>query len=597
MTSRLTRPDRLYAGRCVLGPDRSRRARPGRLQTGGRSFAAAAVTLIMVVSASVLSGCASAKSPIRTSSSTSAAAVTAAGKSISIDVSKSKALSVRVPDVGTIAGAAGSFRRSGSITITPETATFKPSGPIRSAGTGVEVTMRGTTLVKPLHVTFKANAGHAGEVPIVAHRADNGTWDYMTATRRGRSFAVRTSHFSLNVPAWLNVANWLHELGSLIASGVGGRTSPLTCTGAPSWFEYGRGYTDQVHVCAKDNPAADGTDRAELQIKSNRGQSLQVPIVGNPDYVWVEDQSDQARALLGTREGYDPTREVILPAGSTMTLGYLQPGTDENFTFDITATSGPALVDTLIRYLLEQLFGLATEGTSLFVPYFIASCSADFNVGPASDVQISVPTFTHLLSCIGNTVADQLDTPEKALPLVQQLGGNTADADMLVSRAEAVSDAAAIIKVIVPVTQLFGSDIDTLASDLTNGVAGEVTVSLTGKPGANAGTGGGSSTQPTTPPTTAQPAPDYHGGFAATVSQYATSGDSGHKGPGNQYAAGPTYPAGTTIPIYCYVNGQAITNSHYNDTTTVWDLSDDGYWYTDAWLFTNNNGPVVPACA
>ena len=93
-----------------------------------------------------------------------------------------------------------------------------------------------------------------------------------------------------------------------------------------------------------------------------------------------------------------------------------------------------------------------------------------------------------------------------------------------------------------------------------------------------------------------QTAPDYHGGFAAAVDKYATGGDSGHKGPGNQYAAGPTYPAGTTIHIYCYVNGQAITNSHYNDTTTVWDLSDDGYWYTDAWLFTNSNGPVVPAC-
>jgi uncharacterized protein YraI len=97
-------------------------------------------------------------------------------------------------------------------------------------------------------------------------------------------------------------------------------------------------------------------------------------------------------------------------------------------------------------------------------------------------------------------------------------------------------------------------------------------------------------------PTPPQPAPGYHGGFAATVDKYATTGDSGHKGPGDQYAAGPTYPAGTTVHIYCYVNGESITNSHYGDTTSVWDLSDDGYWYTDAWLFTNSNGPVVPAC-
>jgi hypothetical protein len=93
-----------------------------------------------------------------------------------------------------------------------------------------------------------------------------------------------------------------------------------------------------------------------------------------------------------------------------------------------------------------------------------------------------------------------------------------------------------------------------------------------------------------------QPASRFHGGFSASVDKYATTGDSGHEGPGDQYAAGPTHPAGTTIHIYCHVNGQSITNSHYNDTTTIWDLSDDGYWYTDAWLFTKSNGPLVPAC-
>jgi hypothetical protein len=98
------------------------------------------------------------------------------------------------------------------------------------------------------------------------------------------------------------------------------------------------------------------------------------------------------------------------------------------------------------------------------------------------------------------------------------------------------------------------------------------------------------------PTATPDPQSMWHGGFAATVDQYATTGDSGHKGPGDQYAAGPTHPAGATIHIYCYVNGEAITNSHYGDTTTVWDLSDDGYFYTDAWLFTDSNGPVVPPC-
>ena len=36
------------------------------------------------------------------------------------------------------------------------------------------------------------------------------------------------------------------------------------------------------------------------------------------------------------------------------------------------------------------------------------------------------------------------------------------------------------------------------------------------------------------------------------------------------------------------MTGQSITGPY--DTTTMWDLSDDGYYYTDAWLYT---GPTA----
>ena len=60
----------------------------------------------------------------------------------------------------------------------------------------------------------------------------------------------------------------------------------------------------------------------------------------------------------------------------------------------------------------------------------------------------------------------------------------------------------------------------------------------------------------------------------------------GHTGPGNNYAAGPVHGANAPITIACYVTGQSITNSHYNDTTTIWDLAVGGYYYSDAWLYT-----------
>jgi len=42
------------------------------------------------------------------------------------------------------------------------------------------------------------------------------------------------------------------------------------------------------------------------------------------------------------------------------------------------------------------------------------------------------------------------------------------------------------------------------------------------------------------------------------------------------------------------VTGQSITGPY--DTTTMWDLSNDGYYYTDAWLYTDTNGAAVPHC-
>ena len=79
-----------------------------------------------------------------------------------------------------------------------------------------------------------------------------------------------------------------------------------------------------------------------------------------------------------------------------------------------------------------------------------------------------------------------------------------------------------------------------------------------------------------------------------SIDSHATGGVSGHRGPANSYAVGPTHPANSQLTIACYVDGQAITGPY--GTTTIWDLADDGYYYTDAWLYTGSNNPVVPHC-
>jgi hypothetical protein len=85
---------------------------------------------------------------------------------------------------------------------------------------------------------------------------------------------------------------------------------------------------------------------------------------------------------------------------------------------------------------------------------------------------------------------------------------------------------------------------------------------------------------------------------AVTVSQYASGGDSGHTCPDDSCKSGQTYPANHTIWIRCWVTGKNIQMPKQwgGSWTTVWDLASDGLYYTDAWLHTGSNNPIVPAC-
>jgi hypothetical protein len=89
--------------------------------------------------------------------------------------------------------------------------------------------------------------------------------------------------------------------------------------------------------------------------------------------------------------------------------------------------------------------------------------------------------------------------------------------------------------------------------------------------------------------------PPYHAGRQVSILSLASGGVSGHTGPWNSYPTGPTRPANSAIWIVCYVNGQSIEGPF--GTESIWDLSDDGYYYTDAWLHTGSSFAVVPACA
>ena len=88
----------------------------------------------------------------------------------------------------------------------------------------------------------------------------------------------------------------------------------------------------------------------------------------------------------------------------------------------------------------------------------------------------------------------------------------------------------------------------------------------------------------------------YHAGKQVSIVSQATGGVTGHAGPGNQYQVGPTnYPKSSPIWIVCHINGQSIAGPY--GTEAIWDLSDDGWYYSDAWIYTGTNGPAVPPCS
>lgn len=417
----------------------------------------------------VLAGCSGGS---HTSGSHSPYGVHSVGGGISVTVSPDTALSVSVPGVGRITGIIGSFTRRGTIIIQKEDASFSATSGLKAAGLGVGITFHGTALRKPLTLVFKAGPRPAASaVAVVAHQADDGGWAVQPAKRDAAGeFTFATRAFSINVPGWANPLHWWHSLTSWIASGVGGRTSPLNCSGAPSWFHLDNSHSDLVHVCAKTNYTNDGAQVAEVQIKSNRGVSLEVTVPGNPAYVWVEGESWAWRQVVATALGFDPNRTVILPAGATMTVGYQRVPISAPWSFFVTGVTWKAVMDTVIRDLVD--FG-AGEDDPVLVGYSEVKCSSGLGLGPTG-ISIGVNSLREFLTCWTGQVADTLTNDENALQVASRFGGGE-DVDTLVAHAKAVG-ALGWLVTLWPIFQLgIGNDIDKINELLSNGQSALVT--------------------------------------------------------------------------------------------------------------------------
>ncbi|MGH3260892.1 MAG: hypothetical protein ACRDNS_02745, partial [Trebonia sp.] len=264
---------------------------------------------------------------------------------------------------------------------------------------------------------------------------------------------------------------------------VGGRTSPLTCPSSPpGWFKLDTVYTDMVHACATTNHTSDGTEVAEVQIKSNRDVSLEVTVPGSPAYVWVDGESWSYRKALGAQIGWDPNKTVILPPGGWMTVGYSRGTSADAESFSVSDTTVNAEVDTLTRMLFEKGVGDTIDATGDLPAIGLTEvrCWATI-AGPLSGGALSAADFENFLECWTGPVATVLENPENLINIASQFGipeGEDA-AQQLAGRARLIGDLGWIL-ILWPVIRAGGNaDIDGISALLTHGSSAQVGYEIT----------------------------------------------------------------------------------------------------------------------
>jgi len=466
------------------------------------------------------------------------ATVQPTGEVVTVHVSPSTALSVRIPGIGRISGPSGAFSRAGTITIRGQRAAFAARTGLRPAGPGIGVWFHGTALRKPLSLTFDVGARPGPQaVPVIVHHADNGSWDVRAASLVAGHLTVATSSFSVNIPSWANPLHWWDSLASMIASGVGGRTAPLTCSGAPGWFHLSGVSSDLVHVCAKTNHAS-GQEVAEVQIKSNRGVSLEVTVPGSPAYVWVHGQSWTWRQETARGLGFDPNRTVILPAGETMTVGYPRLHTPAPFSFFVSGATAKAATDTAIRDMIDFAAG---QPDPILLGYSEVKCATGLGVG-GTGITAGVASFRQFLTCwTGQLAGGLLSDEQTALNVASRFGGE--DVATLVRHAKSVHALGWLVS-LWPLFQLgIGNDIDKIHERLSGGQSALVSYHMDPAPSPGGSSGGG---QPGTGGGT--PGGGGHSGSPTVSLSRGPSAPQGYR-----YAIRLSgFPASTSVSVTCY---------------------------------------------
>lgn len=270
-------------------------------------------------------------------------------------------------------------------------------------------------------------------IPAVVHVDDTGgvhveaaLWD--TATNEA---VVAVDTFSPRWAAWWQPDRWLStvwegitEIGDSAADYVTGRTDPPPCGTSPVWAGEPRlTELSSVHVCVQENDADDGTERAEILLKSNRNTGQLITVPAGHDYLWVDGVPDALRPVLTDVVGGN-SGDVLLLGGHEMSWGHRRPVVDT----EVEALS----YQTPWLGVLNQVFGLfgvVSGDDALAVAVSAYSCLTDvsgIDLG-ALDVVPDDDVVWPVIRCVVEQIAD----PDRVVATADEIligGGLSAQA-------------------------------------------------------------------------------------------------------------------------------------------------------------------------
>ena len=199
------------------------------------------------------------------------------------------------------------------------------------AAAPVDIRVEFGSVAGPVTVELAGEAPPDGATPVVLHRNEAGVWESSRADFVDGVYRVEAMSFSWYWPGW--VEDGVEWVGGAIDSGwdwLTGRTDPPeNCSTEPPYeWVAGTGAPPDgaYHVCYSENRPANGSERVEVRIKSNRALAMWVIVPRQgADYVWVEGSTWDTVGPVMTQVSGASSDAVLLGPGRTLTVGYQRP--------------------------------------------------------------------------------------------------------------------------------------------------------------------------------------------------------------------------------------------------------------------------------